>query len=255
MQALLEKGLMKEDQNRFLHLNCGLEVVTTSAEMAQLLRSLAIKFPVACEIDLRSITMLSIFSWISRFVPPLLGLTTQADKDALAAASRMFDGFREIFYQTKDSNLTNVINGYEKVLLEASPGEKPVIVIGTSQSILRFFVSPVAVFFLIYSFCHPCFSFHIMFVCNADEVNKLKKWMKTPEEETNLECLLDFLKRICKEQNKAHVILATSNSLMPTWLEKSKLYCFIALLIIFYFPTVGATPFLLYFRLRLLYFH
>ena len=74
---------------------------------------------------------------------------------------------------------------------------------------------------------------------NADEVNKLKKWRKTPREETNLEGLLDFLRRICKEQNKAHVLLATSDSFMVSWLEKSKFHCCIAsLLIVFCFRIV-----------------
>ena len=57
----------------------------------------------------------------------------------------------------------------------------------------------------------------------------LKDWLETPVEQTKLNGLLRFLKRICKEENKAHVILATSESFMITWLEKSKLHCFIAL--------------------------
>jgi hypothetical protein len=62
----------------------------------------------------------------------------------------------------------------------------------------------------------------LLLFCNTDEVNALKNWLETAEEKINLDGLLNFLKRICKEEMKAHVILATSDSFMVTWLEKSK---------------------------------
>ena len=52
----------------------------------------------------------------------------------------------------------------------------------------------------------------------------MKMWSKTLEEQKHLNGLLNFLKRISKEQNKAHVILTTTDSSMVSWLEKSKLY-------------------------------
>ncbi|KAH7622331.1 putative ATP-binding protein [Nannochloris sp. 'desiccata'] len=150
--ALLEE-LMKEDEARFLHLNCGLETVTTSAEMAEALRARATKLPAALGIPLRSIPEVLKISWISQLLA-VWGFP-QVDKDAVAAS----------------------------ILLEATPQQTPVFII--------------------------------------DEANELRKWMQTPEEKKNLDGLLNFLKRICKEQNKAQVILATSESFMVTWLEKN----------------------------------
>ncbi|KAL4540125.1 hypothetical protein Ndes2437B_g01543 [Nannochloris sp. 'desiccata'] len=146
--ALLEE-LMKEDEARFLHLNCGLETVTTSAEMAEALRARATKLPAALGIPLRSIPEVLKISWISQLLA-VWGFP-QVDKDAVAAST--------------------------------TPQQTPVFII--------------------------------------DEANELRKWMQTPEEKKNLDGLLNFLKRICKEQNKAQVILATSESFMVTWLEKN----------------------------------
>ncbi|KAG7673396.1 hypothetical protein KSW81_006609 [Nannochloris sp. 'desiccata'] len=144
--ALLEE-LMKEDEARFLHLNCGLETVTISAEMAEALRARATKLPAALGIPLRSIPEVLKISWISQLLA--VWVFPQVDKDAVAASSKVYD---------------------EPWLYEA---------------------------------------------------NELRKWMQTPEEKKNLDGLLNFLKRICKEQNKAQVILATSESFMVTWLEKN----------------------------------
>ncbi len=89
MQALI-KELMKKDQQRFVHLNCGMETVTTSAKMAQALRQRASNLPAALGIVLRSTPAVSTFSWISRVFASFRGVT-QADKDALAAPSKVYD--------------------------------------------------------------------------------------------------------------------------------------------------------------------
>ena len=226
---------MKDDDKRFLHLNCGLETVTTSAEMAQALRARASNLPAALGIFLSSFPMVSKFSWVSQFLTPLGRVTLKADEDALAASSKVYDGLRELVSGSKTNNLTYVLNCYKDALLAATPRKKPVFIIGTSSLCFSFpklfFV--FSLFFLPPFFLIPYY-YSIYWFCNADEVNKLKKWRKTPEEETNLECLLDVLKCICKEENKAHVILATSEAFMITWLEKSKLYCFVAVLFIFF---------------------
>ena len=159
MQALI-KELMKEDQNRFLHLNCGLEVVTTSAEMAQALRARASKMPAALGIVLGSLPVVLQFSRVYQFFAPFGGVTLKADKD-VPASSKLYDGLTELLCGSKDNALNYVINFYKDVLLHATPREKPVFIIGTSS--LCFFF-PAAVIYLAYSFCHPCFSFHIIFV-------------------------------------------------------------------------------------------
>ncbi|KAG7672596.1 hypothetical protein KSW81_001558 [Nannochloris sp. 'desiccata'] len=167
--ALIEE-LMKENPERFLHLNCGLKPVTTSAEMAQALRGRASKLPAALGIALRNIPVASKSSWVSQlisWVSAPWGNTMQVDKDALAAASKVYDQISDLMSESKANNLKYVTDKYTDVLVEATPGKEPVFII--------------------------------------DEVNKLKEWRKTPAEETNLKNLLDFLRRICKEQNKAHV--------------------------------------------------
>ena len=166
MQAFI-KELMKEDEARFLHLY---DFFKTPAEMAQALRKLASKLPAAVGIDLRSLQMVSKFSWVSQFLTLLWGLTTRVDKDALAAASTVYVEVRELLSKNEDNNLTCAINGYEKVLLEASPVKKPVFIFGTSS--LCFFLSRSCYLFSVYSFCHPCFSFHIIIIlvlqCRCD---------------------------------------------------------------------------------------
>ena len=160
MQALV-KELMKDDQKRFLHLNCGLEVVTTSAEMAQALRARASKMPAAVGIVLGSLPVVLQFSWVYQFFASFGGVTLKADKDVVPASSKVYDGLRELLSGSKENNLTYVLNCYKDALLAATPREKPVFIIGTSS--LCFFF-PAAVIYLVYSFCHPCFSFHIILV-------------------------------------------------------------------------------------------
>ena len=139
---------MKEDEARFLHLY---DFFTTPAEMAQALRKLTSKLPAAFGIDLRSFPMVSKFSWVSQFLTLLWGWTTHVDKDALAAASTVYVEVRELLSKNnnEDNNLTCVINGYEKVLLEAPPGKKPVFIFGTSSLCFFFPEAVICVQFIL----------------------------------------------------------------------------------------------------------
>ena len=150
MQALIEE-LMKENQESFLHLNCGLETVTTSAEMAEALRARASKLPAALGIALRSIPMVSSLT-------PLLGVSTQVDKDALAAPSNVYEQISDLMSESKDNNLTYVLNCYKKVLLEDTAKQKPVFIIGkVSLRLLAPLAAPLVVlyFFLFSLFFLP----------------------------------------------------------------------------------------------------
>lgn len=51
-----------------------------------------------------------------------------------------------------------------------------------------------------------------------DEVNRLKEWQE--EYPAALTSFVDFLQRISKEAEKAHVVLLTSESSMVSWLER-----------------------------------
>ncbi|KAL4515215.1 hypothetical protein Ndes2526B_g09582 [Nannochloris sp. 'desiccata'] len=50
-----------------------------------------------------------------------------------------------------------------------------------------------------------------------DEVNALILWKR--KDAVALKQLLDFIKRSCKEEHLAHVILATSEVFLVSWLE------------------------------------
>lgn len=52
-----------------------------------------------------------------------------------------------------------------------------------------------------------------------DEANKLERW--DPGSPEALRTLLDFFVLVTKQENAAHVVLATSDNFLPSWLEKS----------------------------------
>lgn len=52
-----------------------------------------------------------------------------------------------------------------------------------------------------------------------DEANALTDW--DLESHKALKALLNFFIRVSKQENTAHVILATSDNFLPSWLEKS----------------------------------
>ncbi len=56
----------------------------------------------------------------------------------------------------------------------------------------------------------------------ADEFNVLKQWKA--KDKDALKNLLEFLKRICKEKELAHIVLASSDYFMVSWLRQSKFF-------------------------------
>ena len=57
---------------------------------------------------------------------------------------------------------------------------------------------------------------------DADEVNDLKRWK--PKDEEKLKSLLDFLRRTCKEKERAHIVFASSDFFMVSWLQSSRFF-------------------------------
>jgi hypothetical protein len=152
VQAFL-KELMKEDQQRFLHLNNGLEFLASSAEMAQALRVRAVKLPAAVGADFRKIPVVSKSSWFPQFSTPLSGVTTQADENAALTQNVVSAFLDRYFPKDKADDLSYIISSYVKSLLEIEEIEKrPVFIIGTFYFLLRF--SPACcIFGLMHSFC------------------------------------------------------------------------------------------------------
>ncbi|KAL4539035.1 hypothetical protein Ndes2437A_g02014 [Nannochloris sp. 'desiccata'] len=87
----------------------------------------------------------------------------------------------DVFPKYTATNLTAVIDAYDKILDNLPPGQtKPVIVI--------------------------------------DEANGLQLWKS--KDSVPLKQFLEFLKGSCKQYHSAHVILASSEFFMISWLQK-----------------------------------
>jgi hypothetical protein len=56
----------------------------------------------------------------------------------------------------------------------------------------------------------------------ADEANMLMKWKELESTEPQLESLLAFLVAVSKQANLVHVVLATSDYFLASWLKGSK---------------------------------
>ena len=56
----------------------------------------------------------------------------------------------------------------------------------------------------------------------ADEANKLMDWTEPGSLQQQLKYLLNFLVSISKEANLVHVILATSDHSLATWLDERR---------------------------------
>jgi hypothetical protein len=77
----------------------------------------------------------------------------------------------------------------------------------------------------------PCFEFDDVLPCNyifviffADEANKLMRWHELDPSRPNLEILLSFLTAITKQDNLAHVVLATSDYFLASWLYDRRFF-------------------------------
>ena len=59
----------------------------------------------------------------------------------------------------------------------------------------------------------------------ADEANELMDWKEPDPSQPELKRLLNYLVSISKENGQAHVILATSDYLLASWLSQGRLRC------------------------------
>ncbi|KAH7615674.1 hypothetical protein NADE_007528 [Nannochloris sp. 'desiccata'] len=148
--------------------------------MAMELRNLARNFP--SQLDMKFIKLLA------SQLDPLSKLYTMFYPDqkkqittAATSTEAVFKAvFEEFFPDDKATDLKAVIDTYDFLLQNIPPGQKkPAIVI--------------------------------------DEVNALILWKR--KDAVALKQLLDFIKRSCKEEHLAHVILATSEVFLVSWLE------------------------------------
>lgn len=147
-------------------------------------------------------------------------------------------------------NLELTINKFNKLFTVLGPlPTKPVIVIGTvqpfvaKQSLLSFrtaeFIGSFASIVSIASSLSSALDYfstllsppNNSFKCIsplADEANKLMSWKESDPLQPELQALLDFLVSISKEKQQAHVVLATSEYFLASWLSQGRLVTFIA---------------------------
>jgi hypothetical protein len=72
-------------------------------------------------------------------------------------------------------------------------------------------------------FCFQLNPSFLPFYC-TDEANALTLWKR--KDAVALKQFLEFLKRSCKEEHTVHVVLATSEFFLVSWLESSKCFPF-----------------------------
>ena len=59
------------------------------------------------------------------------------------------------------------------------------------------------------------------------------RWHESDPSRPNLEILLSFLTAVTKQDELAHVVLATSDYFLASWLYDRKCFCFLRFLILF----------------------
>ncbi|KAL4521443.1 hypothetical protein Ndes2526A_g01645 [Nannochloris sp. 'desiccata'] len=105
--------------------------------------------------------------------------------DGFVVTGQLMTAFYDLFLPISSStNLAAVLDAYEHLLEKVPPGQqKPVIVV--------------------------------------DEVNDLTRWKHKDVEK--LKSLLNFLRRTCKEKERAHIVLASADFFMVSWLQSKGL--------------------------------
>ena len=134
MQALL-KAIKKQDDSRFVYLDCGMRDMTNSSLMANALRDQARLLPSAIGwravgVALKILKPTSdVSSSLAKFV------VDKGISGASGAPKDIYDVFmQEFFPKEQENDLTYVLKTYELLLENASKeGEKPVIIIGAPQ--------------------------------------------------------------------------------------------------------------------------
>ncbi|KAG7667025.1 hypothetical protein KSW81_000773 [Nannochloris sp. 'desiccata'] len=179
-KSALLRSIIEKEKSRVTYLNCGRKDVSTPEFMAMELRNLARKLP--SQLDMKFIKLLA------SQLDPLSKLYTMFYPDqekqittAATSTEAVFKAvFEEFFPVDKATDLKAVIDTYDFLLQNIPPGQKkPVIVI--------------------------------------DEVNALTLWKR--KDAVALKQLIEFLKRSCKEEHLAHVVLASSEFFMISWLQ------------------------------------
>lgn len=184
--------IIARNESRVTHINCGLKVATSPANMAQLMHASIMNRPFMDRPN----------TWTWRRFLKLPAAASIASLDTLGKSLSGFNAkyasgvalavgklVKEKLFneeRAKLGDLAHIQESYE-ILLETLPNygapfeqKYPIIII--------------------------------------DEVNKLRQWQEDHSKE--LGNFLDFLQRISKERKKAHVVLLTSESSMVSWLAK-----------------------------------
>ena len=212
LQALLTT-IMDQEISRVIYLNCGLTDVSTPELMATELRQEARKLPSMLGLQFIKllISQLGPVAKLVQSVATFLGFSIKSG-DGFAVTGQLMTAFYDSFLPTSSStNLAAVLHAYKDLLEKVPPGQqKPIIVIGTLH---------ISHFNHVYS--NSLFLSPSLFRA-ADEVNKLKRWK--PKDEEKLKSLLDFLRRTCKEKERAHIVFASSDFFMVSWLQSSRFF-------------------------------
>ncbi|KAG7673829.1 hypothetical protein KSW81_007017 [Nannochloris sp. 'desiccata'] len=178
----LIKILKEEEGPRMLHIDLRMHDTSSPALMAQQLHKQARKLPAVVGMQFLMVlaSQLGPLSNLYKLFYP------DSDNTGAGAAAtpmeKIVEAFMaDVFPKYTATNLTAVIDAYDKILDNLPPGQtKPVIVI--------------------------------------DEANGLQLWKS--KDSVPLKQFLEFLKGSCKQYHSAHVILASSEFFMISWLQK-----------------------------------
>ncbi|KAH7617852.1 hypothetical protein NADE_000056 [Nannochloris sp. 'desiccata'] len=180
-KSALLSSIIKQEKPRVLYLNCGVKDVSSPELMARQLRNLARKLPsqLGMQFIRTAASRLGPLSNLYKVLFPPLDNT--APLDAAAPTEDILNAFFvDFFPEDKATDLMAVIDTYNFLLENIPPGQKkPIIVI--------------------------------------DEANALTLWKR--KDAVALKQLLEFFKRSCKEIHTAHIVLATSEFFLVSWLE------------------------------------
>ncbi|KAG7668859.1 hypothetical protein KSW81_003872 [Nannochloris sp. 'desiccata'] len=178
----LIKILKEQEGPGMLHMDLGMHDTSSPALMAQQLHKQARKLP-----EVVGMQFLSALASQLGPVSKLYALfNSESDNTAILEAAvpgeKLVNAFMaDVFPPYTATNLTAIIDAYNTILNNLPPGQtKPVIVI--------------------------------------DEANALQLWES--KDSVALKQFLEFLKRSCKQYHTAHVILASSEFFMISWLQK-----------------------------------
>lgn len=177
----LKDQIIAMNEERVMHINCGMDVVTSPMHMAQLMQEAVV--------DSQKNTWRRLLKLpLNYSIEELEGSApiSEQGKYAKGIALAVRKMAKEHIFDEGKVKLGDIQKSY-KVLMEMLPQFDPLF----QQK------RPIII---------------------IDEVNKIRQW--EDEHAKELGNFTDFLKRISKEANQAHVVLLTSDSSMMAWLAK-----------------------------------